>query len=46
MARIKKTGPLGEALEKDRRQLGIDGRYTQPTEGAVAKDSGKHKKKK
>jgi hypothetical protein len=46
MARKKLTGYIGEAAEADRKKRGIDGRYNSPIEGAVAKDLGKHKKKK
>lgn len=45
MARKKLEGPLGEAIEADRKRIGIDGRYSSAIEGAVAKDTGKHKKK-
>jgi hypothetical protein len=45
MARKKLEGPLGKAIEADRKRIGIDGRYSSPIEGAVAKDLGIHKKK-
>jgi hypothetical protein len=45
MARIKLTGELGKAIEADRKRIGVDGRYNSVIEGAVAKDTGKHKKK-
>ncbi len=37
MARKKLTGPLGEAIEEDRK-LWTDRRYKDPMEGAIAKD--------
>ena len=46
MARKKLQGALGKAIEADRKSLGVDGRYNSALEGAIAKDTGKHNKKK